>query len=161
MNKSELPPVPQAGERQPAGTRRAPRIALSAPLLLRDAEGSAYPVEICNASAGGLQLRCDASTALRLRHPRAPQVFTAALPAGDSPARESLVGLRLRYLVPGPKSGSGVLGCDFVGLRPVAARRLQAMVAASGQAGAQLPPGDSGVEIGNEGAADARDLILQ
>lgn len=161
MNHSSFPEAPDAQTSAPAPTRRAPRFALSLPLVLHDDEGSAYRVDIVNLSTGGLQLRCDASTALRLNHPRAPDVFRAALPAAGDTARESLVGLRRRYLLLARHSGEGLMGCDFVGLRPVAARRLRAMAhAAPVRPDAVALAGESGVEIGDEGAANTRNLVL-
>lgn len=107
-----------------AEARRASRIAVRLDLRLRDDDGHAYAVEVLNVSAGGLQLRCDAATARRLATAKSPQVFTAALPVDAASARVVLVGLRRHYLRPDPTTGEALLGCDFVGLRPVAARRL-------------------------------------
>ena len=162
MTHSRLPQTPNPRALAPMGTRRAPRFALSLSLVLRDDEDSAYRVEIVNLSAGGLQLRCDAATALRLNHPRAPEVFRAALPATGDTARESLVGLRRRYLLLDQHSGEGLLGCDFVGLRPVAARRLRVLAHTRPDcAAAAVRAGESGVEIGDEGATNPRDLVFQ
>lgn len=154
MNHSSLPLAPVTQDTLPAGTRGAPRFAVNLPLVLHDDEGTAYRVEVVNLSTGGLQLRCDAATALRLNRPHAPQVFSAALPPDEAAARQSLLGLRKHYLQLDPDTGCGLMGCDFVGLRPVAARRLRALVL-----GAQ--PEDSGVEVGDQGAANARDLVFQ
>ena len=122
----------------PADARRASRVAVRLAFHLRDDDGHVYPVEVLNVSAGGLQLRCDAATARRLNATRAPQVFTAALPVEEASARVALVGLRRHYLRLDAATGAALLGCDFIGLRPVAARRLTELTgvdAWSGRAG--------------------------
>lgn len=111
-------------EIRPFGARQAPRLAVTLGLSLRDDDGQTYDVEVLNVSAGGLQLRCDIPTARRLQTGRAGQMFTAALPVAQAAAHVALVGLRRRYLRLDATTETALLGCDFVGLRPVAVRRL-------------------------------------
>jgi hypothetical protein len=144
MNDRSAPDRPaerSLTDSRPAGARQAPRLAVRLGLSLRDDDGHTYAVEVLNVSAGGLQLCCDMATARRLNAGRAPQMFTAALPVAQAAPHVALVGLRRRYLRLDAAAGRALLGCDFVGLRPVAARRLaeltgvNAWVGATGEAG--------------------------